>query len=58
VPFHAAVVGRTGLASQAVQLDAEYVVPGLKVFLTMLETGKRPLDDATMLAPITVLEQL
>jgi hypothetical protein len=24
----------------------------------MLETGVRPLDDATMLAPITVLEQV
>jgi predicted dehydrogenase len=58
VPFHAAVVGRTGLASQAIQLDEDYVVPGLKVFLRMLETGQRPLDDATMLAPITVLEQL
>lgn len=58
VPFHAAVVGPTGLASQAIQLDDDYVVPGLKVFLQMLETGERPLDDATMLAPITVLEQL
>jgi len=41
-----------------VELDADYVVPGLKVFLRMLETGERPLDDATMLAPITVLEQV
>jgi predicted dehydrogenase len=58
VPFHAAVVGRTGLASQVIRLDEDYVVPGLKVFLQMLETGQRPLDDATMLAPITVLEQI
>jgi len=58
VPFHAAIVGRTGLANQTVELDADYVVPGLKVFLRMLETGERPLDDATMLAPITVLEQV
>jgi predicted dehydrogenase len=58
VPFHAEVVGRTALVSRDVQLDSEYVVPGLKVFLTMLETGERPLDDATMLAPITVLEQV
>jgi predicted dehydrogenase len=58
VPFHAAVTGRTGLASQVVELDAEYVVPGLKVFLKMLETGEQPLDDATLLAPITVLEQI
>ncbi|TCC27046.1 Gfo/Idh/MocA family protein [Kribbella speibonae] len=57
VPFHAELVGRTGLVSRDVQLDSEYVVPGLKVFLDMLETGERPLDDATMLAPITVLEQ-
>jgi predicted dehydrogenase len=58
VPFHAEIVGRTGLVSRDVQLDAEYVLPGLKVFLTMLETGQQPLDDATMLAPITVLEQM
>ncbi|TDW24541.1 Gfo/Idh/MocA family protein [Kribbella kalugense] len=57
VPFHAEIVGRTGLVSRDVQLDAEYVVPGLKVFLEMLASGQRPLDDATMLAPITVLEQ-
>lgn len=57
VPFHAELVGRTELVSSDVRLDAEYVVPGLKVFLEMLETGERPLDDATMLAPITVLEQ-
>ncbi|MGW6201320.1 Gfo/Idh/MocA family protein [Kribbella sp. NPDC055110] len=57
VPFHAELVGRTGLVSRDVRLDSEYVVPGLKVFLGMLETGERPLDDATMLAPITVLEQ-
>lgn len=57
VPFHAEIVGRTGLVSRDVQLDAEYVVPGLKVFLEMLASGRRPLDDATMLAPITVLEQ-
>lgn len=58
VPFHAELVGRTGLVSRDVRLDSEYVVPGLKVFLGMLETGERPLDDATMLAPITVLEQV
>jgi predicted dehydrogenase len=57
VPFHAELVGRTQLVSRDVRLDSEYVVPGLKVFLRMLETGERPLDDATMLAPITVLEQ-
>jgi hypothetical protein len=57
VPFHAELVGRTGLVSRDVRLDSEYVVPGLKVFLGMLETRERPLDDATMLAPITVLEQ-
>jgi predicted dehydrogenase len=58
VPFHAEIVGRTALVSRDVQLDSEYVVPGLKVFLKMLETADRPLDDATMLAPITVLEQV
>jgi hypothetical protein len=58
VPFHAEIVGRTGVASGDIELDAEYVVPGLKTFLTMLKTGRPPLDDATMLAPITVLEQL
>ncbi|TDO56807.1 putative dehydrogenase [Kribbella sp. VKM Ac-2571] len=58
VPFHAELVGRTVLVSRDVRLDSEYVVPGLKVFLQMLETGERPLDDATMLAPITVLEQV
>jgi predicted dehydrogenase len=57
VPFHAELVGRTGLVSHDVRLDSSYVLPGLKVFLDMLETGKRPLDDAAMLAPITVLEQ-
>ncbi|WP_427896262.1 Gfo/Idh/MocA family protein [Kribbella sp. GL6] len=58
VPFHAELVGRTKVVSSDVRLDSEYVVPGLKVFLRMLETGERPLDDATMLAPITVLEQV
>ncbi|GAA1115881.1 hypothetical protein GCM10009630_11810 [Kribbella jejuensis] len=57
VPFHAELVGRTGLVSSDVRLDSEYVVPGLKVFLRMLATREQPLDDATMLAPITVLEQ-
>jgi len=58
VPFHAEIVGREGLVSHDVRLDAEYVVPGLKVFLDLLATGRAPLDDATMLAPITVLEQI
>ncbi|MGZ0147849.1 Gfo/Idh/MocA family protein [Kribbella sp. WER1] len=58
VPFHAELVGRTAVVSRDIRLDSEYVVPGLKVFLRMLETGERPLDDATMLAPITVLEQV
>ncbi|MEU4195324.1 Gfo/Idh/MocA family oxidoreductase [Kribbella sp. NPDC026611] len=58
VPFHAHLVGRTGLTSRDIRLDSEYVLPGLKVFLEMLDTGQPPLDDATMLAPITVLEQL
>ncbi|MGW7680477.1 Gfo/Idh/MocA family protein [Kribbella sp. NPDC054772] len=58
VPFHAEVVGRTGLASRDLELGADYVVPGLKVFLEMLSSGRAPLDDATMLAPITVLEQV
>ena len=57
VPFHAELVGRTELVSSDVRLDSEYVVPGLRVFLKMLETRERPLDDATMLAPITVLER-
>ncbi|TDD57976.1 Gfo/Idh/MocA family oxidoreductase [Kribbella antibiotica] len=58
VPFHAEIVGREGVVSQDIQLDADYVVPGLKVFLELLATGNAPLDAATMLAPITVLEQL
>ncbi|MFC9690546.1 Gfo/Idh/MocA family protein [Kribbella sp. NPDC056951] len=58
VPFHAEIVGREGLVSHDVRLDKDYVVPGLKVFLEMLATGRAPLDDATLLAPITVLEQL
>ncbi|HZX03991.1 Gfo/Idh/MocA family protein [Kribbella sp.] len=58
VPFHAELVGRTALVSRDVRLDSEYVVPGLQVFLRMLETRERPLDDASMLAPITVLEQV
>lgn len=58
VPFHAEIVGREGIVSHDVRLDAEYVVPGLKVFLDLLATGKAPLDDATLLAPITVLEQI
>ncbi len=58
VPFHAEIVGRDAIVSHDVRLDAEYVVPGLKVFLDLLATGRAPLDDATMLAPITVLEQI
>ena len=58
VPFHAEIVGREGLVSHDVLLDAEYVVPGLRVFLDLLATKRAPLDDATMLAPITVLEQI
>ncbi|MFB6719083.1 Gfo/Idh/MocA family oxidoreductase [Kribbella sp. NPDC056345] len=58
VPFHAEIVGREGLVSHDVRLDAQYVVPGLKVFLELLATGRAPLDDATLLAPITVLEQI
>ncbi|MDX2971734.1 Gfo/Idh/MocA family oxidoreductase [Kribbella solani] len=58
VPFHAEVVGQTGLASRDIRLDSEYVVPGLQVFLKMLTTREQPLDHKTMLAPITVLEQV
>ncbi|MFI5728907.1 Gfo/Idh/MocA family protein [Kribbella sp. NPDC051587] len=58
VPFHAEIVGREGVVSHDVRLDADYVVPGLKVFLDLLATGRAPLDDATLLAPITVLEQI
>jgi predicted dehydrogenase len=58
VPFHAEVVGRTGLVSQDIKLSSDYVLPGLRIFLDMLDSGKAPLDDATLLAPITVLEQI
>ncbi|MGW3495991.1 Gfo/Idh/MocA family protein [Streptomyces sp. NPDC001020] len=58
VPFHAQIVGRHGLVSHDIELDADYVEPGLKVFLRMLDTGTPPLAADTLLAPITVLEQV
>lgn len=58
VPFHAEIVGRHGLASRDIELDADYVEPGLRVFLRMLESGVPPLDAEVLLAPITVLEQI
>ncbi|MFF9403107.1 Gfo/Idh/MocA family protein [Streptomyces sp. NPDC014744] len=58
VPFHVEIVGRYGLVSRDIELNADYVEPGLKVFLQMLKTGRPPLTTETLLAPITVLEQL
>ncbi|WP_405056646.1 hypothetical protein OG474_28395 [Kribbella sp. NBC_01505] len=58
VPFHAEIVGRAGVVSSDIRLDADYVVPGLKVFLNLLATGQAPLDAAALLAPITVLEEI
>ena len=58
VPFHAEIVGRHGLVGRDIELDADYVEPGLRVFLRMLESGVPPLDAQAMLAPITVLEQI
>jgi predicted dehydrogenase len=58
VPFHAEIVGRHGMAVRDIELDADYVEPGLRVFLRMLDSGVPPLDAQTLLAPITVLEQI
>lgn len=58
VPFHVEIVGRNGLVSRDIELNADYVEPGLKVFLQMLKTGRPPLTTDTLLAPITVLEQV
>jgi hypothetical protein len=55
VPFHAAVVGRTGIAAREIGIPGNYVEFGLDVFLGMAGTGQAPLSGSEMLRPIEFL---
>jgi predicted dehydrogenase len=55
VPFHAVVVGRTGIAAREIGTPANYVEFGLDVFLGMAGTGQAPLTGTDMLRPIEFL---
>ncbi|MEU7615354.1 Gfo/Idh/MocA family oxidoreductase [Micromonospora rifamycinica] len=56
VPFHAMVVGRTGIAARPLVLDDWYVAPGLEAFLRMVGTGHPPIGYDDLLRPIRVLD--
>jgi predicted dehydrogenase len=56
VPFHAMVVGATGVAARPLVLDDWYVAPGLEAFLRMVASGRPPIDHDDLLRPIRVLD--
>jgi len=56
VPFHAMVVGRTGIEADAMVMGDHYLDTGLNVFFDAVDAGKSPLDYADILRPIQFLE--
>lgn len=58
VPFRATVVGSHGVISREIVLGEDYVQPGVNAFAQMLATGKTPISEEAMLAPISLLEQV
>ncbi|MFW6599239.1 Gfo/Idh/MocA family protein [Propionibacteriaceae bacterium Y2011] len=58
VKFFATVVGRHGITQTPLTLGKDYNAPMLDLFVDMLKTGKAPIDDATLLRPIQLLEAI
>ncbi|MFF2010029.1 Gfo/Idh/MocA family protein [Streptomyces sp. NPDC058195] len=56
IPFHAMVFTREGMAGRTLVPGADYCVPGLEAFLTMVRTGRPPIGYADLLRPVEVLE--
>ena len=50
----ARVEGRA--VARQIDLDDHYLAPQLEVFAQMIRTGRRPLTDAHLLAPVRLLE--
>ncbi|MFI6299163.1 Gfo/Idh/MocA family oxidoreductase [Nonomuraea sp. NPDC050790] len=58
VPFAVQVTGTRGVLAEQLSLGKDYTLPALRAFAEMVETGKQPLDEAALLAPVRVLEAL
>lgn len=58
VPFHASAVWPDRVRATTIQLDADYLLPGLTRFVEMVRSGERPLSDDELLDPISILADL
>jgi predicted dehydrogenase len=54
--FHAQVVCPGGLLTRQIGLAPDYMAPMLDRFVEMIRTGRPPLSDAELLAPVRLLE--
>ncbi|MBB5082157.1 Gfo/Idh/MocA family oxidoreductase [Nonomuraea endophytica] len=58
VPFAVQVTGTRGVLAEQLSLGKDYTLPALRRFAEMVESGKRPLDEEALLAPVRLLESL
>ncbi|MFE0151654.1 Gfo/Idh/MocA family oxidoreductase [Nonomuraea sp. NPDC059007] len=58
VPFAVQVTGARGVLAEQLSLGKDYTLPALRLFAEMVQSGKPPLDEAALLAPVRMLEAL
>ncbi|MFI6393504.1 Gfo/Idh/MocA family oxidoreductase [Nonomuraea sp. NPDC050547] len=58
VPFAIQVTGTRGVLAEQPSLGKDYTLPALRRFAEMVESGKPPLDEEALLAPVRLLETL
>ncbi|WP_157251593.1 Gfo/Idh/MocA family protein [Nonomuraea typhae] len=58
VPFTVQVTGTRGVLAEPMALGKDYTLPALRRFADMVETGKQPLDEAELLAPVRFMEAI
>jgi predicted dehydrogenase len=56
--FHAGVTCPGGMLSEPIRLAADYLTPVVDRFVGMLKTGRAPLAEAELLAPVRMLAAL
>jgi len=58
IPFHAGAVADDGVRQVELKLGRDYNAPVLDRFIDAMRTGRAPVDEATMRAPIVVLDAI
>ncbi|MFI6499577.1 Gfo/Idh/MocA family protein [Nonomuraea typhae] len=58
VPFTIQITGTRGVLAEPMTLGKDYTLPALRKFADMVETGKQPLEEAELLAPVRLMEAI